>query len=196
MRWFTFLLSSLIFTFVSLSVFALFPSKNDHLFFVERSKNRNLVQYDVRLTENNDIVDSDPVSVYWVLENGRQGDLNIIQRRLAYGIDSYERLEKNKFRVVFVAFKDREVIVEKTEGSFKAITAINGKPSFLERVHVESKDRLVGLPRVLYIDLFGRSKETGLPINERIIPNNLPDRSSPLPLGSGFDKGYDKKRNR
>jgi hypothetical protein len=169
-RWSIVLLGSLIFTFVSWSTFALSSSKNDHLFFIERSKNKNLVQYDVRLTENDDILDSDPVSVYWVLENGRQGDLNIIQRRLAYGIDSYERLEKNKFRVVFVAFKDREVIVEKTEGSFRAITAINGQPSFLERVYVESKERLVGLPRVLYVDLFGRSKETGLSINERIVP--------------------------
>ncbi len=170
MRWLTVLLSSLIFTFVSWSVFALFPSKNDHLFFVERSKNKNLVQYDVRLTENNDIVDSDPVSVYWVLENGMQRDLNLIQRRFAYGIDSYEKLEKNKVRVFFVALKNREVVVEKTEGSFRAITAINGKPSILERIYVESKEGWTGLPRVLYVDLFGRTKETGLSINERIVP--------------------------
>ena len=170
MKWSIVLLGSLFFTFVSWSAFALSSSKNDHLFFIERSKNKNLVQYDVRLTENDNILDSDPVSVYWVLENGRQGDLNIIQRRLAYGIDSYERLEKNKFRVVFVALKDREVIVEKTEGSFRAITAINGEPSVLERVYVESREGLVGLPEILYVDLFGRSKETGLPINERIVP--------------------------
>jgi hypothetical protein len=169
-RWSVVLLGSLFFTFASWSAFALSSSKNDHLFFIERSKNKNLVQYDVRLTENDNILDSDPISVYWILENGRQGDLDIIQRRLAYGIDSYERLEKNKFRVVFVALKDREVIVAKTEGSFRAITAINGKASVLERVYVESRERWVGLPQILYVDLFGRSKETGLPINERIVP--------------------------
>jgi hypothetical protein len=169
-RWFIVLLGSLIFTFVSWSAFALFSSKNDHLFFIERSKNKNLVQYDVQLTENDNILDSDPVSVYWVLENGTQRDLNLIQRRFAYGIDSYEKLEKNKFRFCLVALKGREVIVEKTEGSFRAITAINGKPSVLERVYVESRERWAGLPRVLYVDLFGRTKETGLPINERIVP--------------------------
>ena len=162
--------ASLVFSLVFWFAFALSWSKTDHLFFIERSKNRNLVQYDVRLTENDDILDSNPVSVYWVLENGRQRDLNLIQRRFAYGIESYEKLEKNKFRVVLVALKDREVIVEKMEGSFRAIIAINGKASVLERVYVESRERLIGLPRVLYIDLFGRTKETGLPIHERIVP--------------------------
>src|SRR5512143_3969170 len=81
---------SLILSFVFWSPFAHSLSKNDHLFFIERSKNKHLVQYDVRLTENDDILDSNPLSVYWVLENGRQRDLNLIQRTLAYGIDSYE----------------------------------------------------------------------------------------------------------
>jgi hypothetical protein len=169
-KWFIVISVSLILTFVCWSTFALSPSKKDHLFFIERSKNKHLVQYDVRLTENNNIHDSDPVSVYWVLENGRERDLNLIQRRFAYGIDSYEKLERNKFKVVFVALKDREVIVEKMEGSFRAITAINGKPSVLERVYVESRERVMGLPQVLYVDLFGRTRETGSPINERIIP--------------------------
>jgi hypothetical protein len=169
-RLFVAILASLIFTSIFWSTFALSSDKDNHLFFIERSKNKHLVQYDVQLTENDDIRDSNPVSVYWVLENGRQRDLSLIQRRLAYGIDSYEKLEKNKFRVVFVAFKDREVILEKAEGSFRAIIAINGRPSVLERVYVESKERLTGLPQVLYIDLFGRTMGTSLPINERIIP--------------------------
>ncbi len=170
MRWSVVILGALIFSFAFGSTVALSLSKNDHLFFIERSKNKHLVQYDVRLTENDDILDSNPLSVYWVLENGGQRDLNLIQRTLAYGIDSCERIAKNKFRVVFVALKDRAVIVEKMEGSFRAITAINGKPSVLERVYVESRESLIGLPRVLYVDLFGRSRETGLPIQERIVP--------------------------
>jgi hypothetical protein len=169
-KWFIVTSVSLIFTFVCWSPVALSSIKKDPLFFIERSKNKHLVQYDVRLTENDNIHDSDPVSVYWVLENGRQRDLNLIQRRLAYGIDSYEKLEKNRFRVVFVALKGREVIVEKMEGSSRAITAINGKPGVLERVYVESREGVMGLPRVLYVDLFGRTRETGSPVNERIVP--------------------------
>ncbi len=170
MKLFIVILISLIFSLVFLSTFAASSDKTGHLFFIERSKNRNIVQYDARLTENDDIIDSNPVAVYWVLENGRQRDLNLIQRRLAYGIDSYEKLEKNKFRLALVPLKDRKIIIEKMEGSFRAIIAINGKSSVLERVYVQSRERLMGLPKVLYIDLFGRIKETGLPINERVVP--------------------------
>jgi hypothetical protein len=169
-RLFTVTLASLIFSVVFWSTVALPSSKTDHLFFIERSKNEHLVQYDVRLTENDDILDSDPIAVYWVLENGRRRDLDLIQRKLAYGIDSYEKLEKNKFRVVLVALIDREVIIEKMRGSFRAIIVINGKLSILERVYVESRERPIGLPQVLYIDLFGRNVEPGLPIYERIVP--------------------------
>jgi hypothetical protein len=101
-----------------------------------------------------------------MVRNGSYPD----QRRFAYGIDSYEKLGKNKLRVFLVALKDHEVIVEKAEGSFRAITAINGKPSVLERVYVESRERWIGLPQVLYVDLFGRNKETGSPVSERMVP--------------------------
>ncbi len=162
-------LGSLIFIFISWSVFALPSNRYDHLFSIERSKNKNLVQYDVR-TENGNILDSDPVSVYWVLENGTRQGLNLIQRRLAYGIDSYQKLGQNKFKVSLAALKDREVIIEKAEGLFRAIITINGKPSVLERIYVEARERWAGLPRVVYVDLFGHNRETGLPVSERMLP--------------------------
>lgn len=170
MRRFIILFGSLIFIFVSWSAFALFSNKSDHLFFIERSKNKKIVQYDVRLTRNDDILDSDPFSVYWVLENGARRELTQLQRTFAYGIDSCKKIEKNKFRISFVALKEREVTIERSEGSFRAITAINGKPSVLERVYVQSRERWTGLPQVIYVDLFGRNKETGSPVTERMSP--------------------------
>ena len=147
-----------------------FWKKSNPLFFIERSKNKNYIQYDVRLMENSDLPDSSPVTVHWVLENGGQQELTPIERKYAYGIDSQEKLEQNKFRVLLVALKERAIIVEKMNGPYSAIVSINGKQSILERIYVESKERLTGLPKVLYIDLFGRTKERGFPIRERIIP--------------------------
>lgn len=169
MRRLVVLMGSLVLTVVLWSAFALSSSKSDHLFFIERSKNRKIVQYDVRLTESDNIYDSDPFLVYWILENGTRRDLTQLQRSVAYGIDTYKKLGENKFRVFFVALKEREVIVEKSEGSFRAITDINGKPSILERVYVESRERWIGLPKVVYIDFFGRNKETGSPVSERMV---------------------------
>ncbi len=143
-----------------------------HLFFIERSKNRNLVQYDICLTENRDLPDSRPVNVYWVLENGRREELNSIEMKYAYGIVRHEKLAKDKFKIILAAFKGLEIIVERLSDSFKAVVSINGKETILQRIYIKSEETRAALPRVLYVDLFGRIKETGLPIKERIIPTN------------------------
>jgi hypothetical protein len=164
------ILWAVILSFVSWPPFAVSWNKFGHLFFIERSKNKSYVQYDVRLMKNNDLSASSPVTAYWVLGNGKHQELTLLERKYAYGIDSQEEIEQNKFRVFLVALKDREVIVEKMNGSFGAVVSINGKQSILERVYIESQERWTGLPKVLYINLFGWTKERGFPIRERIIP--------------------------
>ena len=164
------ILLTVILSLVSWSTFAVSWNKSDHLFFIERNKNKNYVQYDVCLMKNNDLTDSNPVTAYWVLENGQQEELTLIERKYAYGIGSQEKLEQNKFRVLLVVLKGREIIVEKMNGSFGAVVSINGKQSILEKVYIESKERLTGFPKVLFIDLFGWTKERGFPMRERIIP--------------------------
>jgi hypothetical protein len=146
-------------------------NKADHLFRIERSINKNFVQFDARLMGRSNLPDSSPVIAYWVLENGQQEELTLIQQKYAYGIYSQEKLEKNKFRIFLVALKDREIIIEKIGDSYRAVISVNGKKSILERAYVKSKESWVGFPQVLHVDLFGRIKETGLPVEERITSN-------------------------
>ena len=150
-------------------IFAASGDKADHLFFIERSKNKNLVQYDIRLTENRDLLVSRPVNAYWILENGMREELNSIERKYAYGIFRQEKLDKDKFMVILAAFKGWEIIVEKINDSFKAVISINGRESILQKIYIKSEET-AAFPRVLYVELFGRIKETGLPIKERIAP--------------------------
>jgi hypothetical protein len=152
------------------SIFAVSADKTGHLFCIERSKNKNLVQYDIRLTQNSELPDSSPVNVYWILENGRREELNLIEKKYAYGIARQEKLDKNKFKVILTAFKGLEIIVERLNDSFKATVSINGKESILQKIYIKSEERWTGLPKVLYIDLLGLNKETGLPVEERIAP--------------------------
>jgi len=152
------------------SIFAVSEEKVDHLFCIERSKNKNLVQYDIRLTENSDLPNQRPINVYWILENGRREELSPIEREYAYGIARQEKLDKDKFKVIVAGLKGLEIIVEKMDDSFRATVSINGRASILEKVYIRSEEKLTGLPRVLYIDLFGRTREMGLPIKERIAP--------------------------
>lgn len=153
------------------SAMAASGNKTNHLFFIERSKNRNIVQYDVQLMENNDMSEPSPVVVYWILKNGRQEKLNLIERKHGYGIKSQNKLEKNKFSILLIALKDRKIIVQRIGGSYKAVVSIGGKDSALEKIYIKAKEVFIGMPKVLYIDLFGRDIKTKLSITERIFPN-------------------------
>jgi hypothetical protein len=39
--------------------------------------------------------------------------------------------------------------------SFKAMVSINGRESILEKIYIKSEEKRTGLPKILYIDLFG-----------------------------------------
>ena len=140
------------------------------LFKIERSKNKNIVQYDICVSENGDAPDSKPVRAYWILVNGQKEDLNAIQKRLAYGITSQEKLGENKYRIIVVALKDRKILIEKSAEGYRATALISGKESILEKVYVKSEERMLGLPKVHYVDLFGRAVQTDASVKERIIP--------------------------
>lgn len=141
-----------------------------HLFFIERSKNKNIVQYDIRTMEDGNLAGKAPVVAYWILENGEERELSVIQREFAYGIESQKKLGKDQYEVVLTALKKRKITVKKTDDGYKAFVMIDGRERILERVYVESRERLIGLPKVLFIDLFGRDGQTNLPITERIFP--------------------------
>jgi len=161
-----------------LAIVSLFPrpilaasgDNASHLFFIERNKNRNLVQYDIRLTENRDFPDSRPVNAYWILENGKREELNSVERKYAYGVIRQEKLDKDRFKVILAAFKGWEIIVERINDSFKAVISINGRESILQKIYIKSEETGAGFPKVLYVELVGWIKGTGLPIKERIVP--------------------------
>lgn len=129
-----------------------------------------MVQYNACFLQNNKISDENPVEAYWVLANGQKEELNIVERKQAYGIEQEEKLGENKFRVLLAALKDRDITVQKIKQNYRAIVRINGEPSILERVYVSAEEKTIGLPVVQYVDLFGRALRTNRPIKERITP--------------------------
>ena len=142
--------------------------KTDHLFFIERNKNKNLVQYDVCLKDGTELIDQSPVKAYWVLENGEKTTLNMLENNLAYGVHSQRKLGTNRYAFNLTALKTRDIIVERVGDDYKAIFLIDGKPSYLEKVYVESEERWSGLPKVHYVDVFGSTVNSNTPVKERL----------------------------
>ena len=140
----------------------------DHLFFIERNKNKNLVQYDVCLKDGTELIDQSPVKAYWVLENGETETLNLLENKLVYGVYSQRKLGTNRYVINLAALKTREIIVERVGDGYKAILLIDGKQSYLEKVYVESEERWSGLPKVHFVDVFGSAVNTNTPVKERL----------------------------
>jgi hypothetical protein len=141
--------------------------KTYHLFVIERSTNKNIVQYDVCIEQATDI---HKVRAYWVLENGREESLNPLEKKFAYGVSSQDKIDNNRSSILVAAFKERQIVVEKVGNLYRAIVRIAGENSILERVYIQCEKGWTGMPKVKYVDLFGFTKRTRTPINERIVP--------------------------
>ena len=149
------------------------PSPN-RLFYVQRSPNVNTVMYDVNLLANKKINAENPINVYWVLFDDKQRrlPLNYIQRNLAYGVECTPVAnEPNNYDFRVVSYKKRRLkLITDDNGNHMALIPINGKMQQLQKVYVmiEETGRLI--PKVLYIELFGRDLKTGGAIYERFKP--------------------------
>lgn len=141
-----------------------------HLFFIERSKNRNLLYYDVCVEGNSDLPDLDQVDVYWILENGKREELNEIERIYAYGITTQENLGRNKLSISLAAFNKKKITIEKIDEKYRAVTSIDNRQIVIEKVYIHSVDRHFGMPEILSVDIYGFTKQDNVPVKERISP--------------------------
>lgn len=110
------------------------------------------------------------MNVYWILENGKKEELNDIERTYAYGITFQEKLERNKLIIALAAFRGRKITIERIDERYRAVTSIDNRQIVIEKVFINSVDRLFGMPEVLSIDIYGFTKPGNVPVRERISP--------------------------
>jgi hypothetical protein len=145
-------------------------AKNDHLFYIERIVNKNLVYYDVCLKKNNDLADSNPVSAHWELENGKKKPLGVMARLFAYGISEQARPAKNRVVFSIAAIKQLRITVKQTDGRYQAVASVNNRDIIIERVYVFAAKQILGFPKVIYVDIYGWTLNGNAPARERIAP--------------------------
>ena len=137
------------------------------LFYIERALNANIVRYDARLDSNGSLDRKEPVIVYWVLnaEDGRRKDLNIIDRKQAYGIKVKQGVTQGEYLLTIVSFKDRPIRVFMNDGLVRAEMDINGSPAFLERVFIQTTG---AFSKPKFIEFYGKDVTTGEERVERV----------------------------
>lgn len=140
------------------------------LFVIARSKNANVLHYELRLDPQGDLRLKDPLVAYWVMhaEDGHKEGLTWPEREFAYGWRFSSRISPEGFRFRLQAFDGRELVVRRDQARrYRTFVRIQDKEAVLERIFVMSDDR--GLtPTVRYVDVIGHDVETKLPVRERV----------------------------
>jgi Domain of unknown function (DUF4833) len=144
-----------------------------HLFVIERSKNKNIVAYDVKRTPAGELDASEPLVAYWLLngEMERREELNRVEKDKAYGVEAAPGDTAGTYFLVFKADRKRRLSVRIRNGCPAATTSIGGRSGILRRLFIQSKESST-LPKVEYVELFGEDADKGEPLYEKFAPGN------------------------
>ena len=149
------------------------PPSAVRLFYIQRSSNSNVVVYDANLV-NKKYETEKPIRSYWMRmsEKGQKESLSLLQRTLAYGYDNQPiPNEPNNVDVTMVSYKKRRIKLSfDAAGNPVALFQIAGKVSHLNRVWVQIEETGNLIPRILFVELFGRDPKTGAEVYERFKP--------------------------
>lgn len=140
-----------------------------HLFYIARSNNANVVQFDALLGQNGALNHALPVRAYWIMnaEDGRREELTALERRMAYGFVARRRSSRSA-SLRLDAFPKREIQVISRHGRYQAWTRIADRWARLERIYVQL-GKMAFIPSVSAVYLLGRCD--GKVVSERLEPD-------------------------
>lgn len=142
-----------------------------HLFIIARNKNANIVAYDAHPGKAGELVSSQPVVAYWLLDGdeSRREELTRFQRNRAYGVEGTPAATPATYLVDLKAQPKRRLVVRMLDGCWVATTEIGGKDAILRRMFVQAKEG-TALPKVEYVEFFGEDPGSREPLYEKFVP--------------------------
>jgi hypothetical protein len=142
-------------------------AKNQLLFTLARTYNTNFINFEAQFAADGKFDAKDPVICYWILkeDKGQREGLNIFERK-AYGFSVKSDNAAQRVVMTLNAIKDRMIKVYVQSDTARAELIINGRPSFLERIKIQSNGKMGKPP---FLEAFGHDIETGEATYEKIM---------------------------
>ena len=169
MRKFLSAVTAVMFCFISFTY--VHASDINRLFIIERSKNANIVCYDVKLSQNGTIDSKKPIDAYWLLYAEKTGDreeLSVFDKK-AYGFKTDYNEQTKNYTLALKAVENKNMAIVSVNGKYKAQLLINNTPAYLDKVYIQSKDGTFGIPTVYFYVLYGKTVSSDENIEEKII---------------------------
>jgi hypothetical protein len=142
---------------------------NSLLFYIQSNNNKNTVIYETNWRHDGSINDEYPMHVFWLRydEKGQEKELNYMQHKLAYGYTS-QRINNNCFEFSLVSYEKKKLFIDQQPcGNYGVYTCINDQNSLLTNVYAYADEQGV-FPKVKYLEFYGYSVETQLPVYQKV----------------------------
>jgi hypothetical protein len=155
------------------SVFDGYPTPTDKnmLFYIQKSFNTNAVVYTANIGEDGKLNPKEPVKVFWrrYQEDGRIRKLKYLEKQFAFGVNAKSiKGKENAYVITLVSLKGMKLYLTQNKFGLPVLsTIIDKKPARLKRVFVTA-EHVKLLPKVFYVEIFGRDLKTGDFLYEKI----------------------------
>ena len=151
------------------------------MFIITRSKNDNTVVYGAKV-HGGKFAEKDQIEVYWmgfsrkdpheVDPSKLRDDLNWIEKKVAYGASAHKVAHSadDEFDVKLVAVPHLKAVMKMHNGHPRLTGLVGGRQCIIIRVYVLAQENMIGLPKVIFVNIHGIDLETGEEIVEKITP--------------------------
>ncbi|MHA4738694.1 DUF4833 domain-containing protein [Dyadobacter sp. MSC1_007] len=143
------------------------------LFYIQRDPNTNTICYQLNIDKQGRLSEKNPVNMFWIRypEGGVIKELNYLQRKFAYGINS-KQTGNSSYELRSVAYSKLPLYLRKdNKNEYHVYTSIDKKECILSRVFIRIDGGSFWSPNVLYIELKGTETATGKTIIQRLKPS-------------------------
>lgn len=131
---------------------------NNQLFYVQRDPNTNTIICQLNTNEKGELDKEQPINVFWIryADNEGKKDLNYIQRKFAYGIQTKD-IGNGNYELRFVSYKKFPLLLTKsaTDKKYHVYVTANNKKILLDRIFLRIEGGSFWLPNVKYVELKG-----------------------------------------
>jgi hypothetical protein len=146
-------------------------NRENILFIIERSRDADVIHYEVNLLEDGSFNVTDPIRIYWVkhTKNGETGPLTKIQNNLAYGLKIIKSTpEKVEFQ--FVSFDQPMTLRKIKNGNYRVFTQIKGLEVEVEQIFVRFSGGSYWFPKIGQVEMYAVIPGAGEVVVEVIKP--------------------------
>lgn len=143
----------------------------NQLFYLQRDPNTNTIICELNMGADGNPDKTEPIKVYWLRygSKGEREELNYIQRKFAYGIQT-KAIGNNEYELRFVSHKKLPMHLKKSDDDKKyhVYVTVNNKKIQLDRIFLRIEGGTFWLPNVKYVELKGTNTANNTKITERI----------------------------